>query len=147
MLHASAFFTTIDGEVHHQGALRAPAGLIGIGVLPHQDEESERIFAQLVKRNAVNLHSPASQSVVFYSSQDPELIEKECGPCWQIPKRREETKESKAKVKFQNANCKMTVWPLAMVSLPSFYIRQTSSLRDFVVDFVPACPGQERVRK
>jgi uncharacterized membrane protein YadS len=30
--------------------------------------------------------------------------------------------KAKAKVKFQNANCKMTVWPLAMVSIPSFLL-------------------------
>jgi hypothetical protein len=70
------FFTTIDGEVHHKARYQPLPGLIGIGVLPRPDEESERIFAKLVERNAVNLHSPASQSAVFYSSQDPALIEK-----------------------------------------------------------------------
>jgi hypothetical protein len=70
------FFTTIDGEVHHKARYQPLPRLIGIGVLPRPDEESERIFTKLVEKNAVNLHSPASQSTVFYSSQDPALIEK-----------------------------------------------------------------------
>jgi hypothetical protein len=31
-----------------------------------------------------------------------------------------ENKEDNAKVKFQNANCQMLAWSLAMVPLPSF---------------------------
>lgn len=70
------FFTKIDGEVHHKARYRPLPRLIGIGVLPRPDEESEQIFAKLVERNAINLHSPAARSVVFYHSHDQNEIEK-----------------------------------------------------------------------
>jgi len=68
------FFTKIDGEVHHKARYNPLPGLIGIGVLPRPEEESERIFTKLVKRNAINLHSPLSQSAVYYRSQSREQI-------------------------------------------------------------------------
>ena len=68
------FFTKIHGEVHHKARYKPLPRLIGIGVLPGPEEESERIFRKLVERNAVNLHSPASQSAIYYRSQSPEQI-------------------------------------------------------------------------
>lgn len=68
------FFTKIDGEVHHKARYKPLPCLMGIGVLPRPEEESERIFTKLVERNAINLHSPASQSAVYYSSQSREQI-------------------------------------------------------------------------
>ena len=68
------FFTKIGGEVHHKARYKPLPRIIGIGVLPHAEGDSERIFAKLVERNAINLHSPGSQSAVYYSSQDPESI-------------------------------------------------------------------------
>lgn len=68
------FFTKIDGEVHHKARYKPLPCLIGIGVLPCHEEETERIFTKLVEKNAINLHSPASQSAVYYSSQNPEQI-------------------------------------------------------------------------
>ena len=69
------FFTRINGEVHHKARYMTLPSILGVGILPRPEEESEQIFAELVKRNAVNLHSPAVQSVVYYLSQDPEQIE------------------------------------------------------------------------
>lgn len=69
------FFTRIGGEVHHKARYRPLPRLLGVGVLPHPDGEYEQIFAKLVERNAINLHSPASQSVVLYASHDREQME------------------------------------------------------------------------
>ena len=55
----SPFFTQIDGEVHHRPRYARYPRCIGVGVLPEPDAESEAIFAQLVARNALNLHTPA----------------------------------------------------------------------------------------
>jgi len=45
-----------------------------VGVLPHPDEESERIFKTLIGRNAINMHNPAHAACVVYEDQsDPEL--------------------------------------------------------------------------
>ena len=64
------FFTKIDGEVHHKARYQHLPNLIGIGILPGPEEESEQIFAKLVERNAINIHSPSVQSAVYYLSQD-----------------------------------------------------------------------------
>ncbi len=71
------FFTKINGEVHHKPRYNPLPDLIGIGVLPNQDAESERIFRDLVSRNATNLHSRLSQSAILYESQNPESLAKE----------------------------------------------------------------------
>jgi multimeric flavodoxin WrbA len=71
------FFKKVEGEIHHQARYQPLPSLIGIGVLPGPDEESERIFTKLVARNAINIHSPSSHSAVFYKHQDREFIRKE----------------------------------------------------------------------
>jgi multimeric flavodoxin WrbA len=60
------FFIHVRGEIHHP--LRYPNGekrLAVVGVLPAPDQESERIFHDLVGRNAINLHAEPF-SVVLY---------------------------------------------------------------------------------
>lgn len=69
------FFMKIGDEVHHKARYKSLPNLIGIGTLPRPDEESERIFTDVVNRNSINLHSRSSQSAVFYSSHDPEFIQ------------------------------------------------------------------------
>ncbi|HWR57614.1 MAG TPA: NAD(P)H-dependent oxidoreductase [Thermodesulfovibrionales bacterium] len=68
------FFTKIDGEVHHKARYESLPRLICIGVLPGPEDESERLFTKLVKRNAINFHSPAAQAIIIYHSQDREQI-------------------------------------------------------------------------
>ena len=65
----SPFFMKINGEVHHKPRYVRYPRLMGIGVLPHADKESEKIFKTLVKRNALNLHVPAHIAGVIVSSQ------------------------------------------------------------------------------
>jgi multimeric flavodoxin WrbA len=62
------FFTQIDGEVHHQKRYERYPSLIGLGTLPQHDAESERLFATLVKRNAINFHSPAQATHVVVNA-------------------------------------------------------------------------------
>ena len=65
----SPFFMKIDGEVHHKPRYVRYPRLMGVGVLPHADKESEKIFKTLVKRNAINLHVPAHIAGVILSDQ------------------------------------------------------------------------------
>ena len=65
----SPFFMRINGEVHHKPRYVRYPRLMGVGVLPHADKESEKIFKTLVKRNALNLHVPAHIAGVIVSSQ------------------------------------------------------------------------------
>jgi multimeric flavodoxin WrbA len=71
------FFIKIDGEVHHKSRYERYPSLMGIGVLPNEDKESEQSFKTLVNRNAINFHSPIHTAGVIISNQDKKLIREE----------------------------------------------------------------------
>lgn len=66
------FFITVKGEVHYRPRHARYPCLVGIGVLPHRDTESARVFEALVARNALNLHSPASAAGVVVPQEGME---------------------------------------------------------------------------
>ena len=53
-------FTTINGEMHHKARYEKKPKLLAIGYNPQHDEDSTRIFRELVHRNALNMDNPAS---------------------------------------------------------------------------------------
>jgi hypothetical protein len=65
----SPFFTRIEGETHHRPRYQRYPRLVGLGLLPEADRDSEQIFAALVSRNAINMHAPASASGVVWGNQ------------------------------------------------------------------------------
>lgn len=67
-------FMRVEGEVHHQPRYERYPRLMGLGVLPRADEESEGIFRTLVSRNAINIHAPAHVGGVVLSSQSKDAI-------------------------------------------------------------------------
>jgi multimeric flavodoxin WrbA len=71
------FFTKIDGEVHHKPRYERYPQLMGVGVSPQADKESERIFETLVRRNALNMHAPAHAAGVVYRNQEANEIQDE----------------------------------------------------------------------
>jgi hypothetical protein len=73
------FFEKIDGEVHHK--IRYPRNpvYVGIGLLPGDDQESERIFRKLIERNAMNSHSPAHAALVVSGGMGSDIIRSEFG--------------------------------------------------------------------
>jgi hypothetical protein len=73
----SPFFIKIHGEVHHRPRYDRYPSFFGIGLLPDQDVESERIFRELVRRNAVNYHSPVHGACTVYRTQPPEEMRSE----------------------------------------------------------------------
>ena len=52
-------FTRVHGETHHPRRYRRYPRLVAVGVQPHADAQSERIFRFLVARNALTMHAPA----------------------------------------------------------------------------------------
>jgi hypothetical protein len=57
-------------ELHHALRYPRPARLLGIGVAPEYDEASARVFDLLIKRTALNFHSPAYASGVVCQGHD-----------------------------------------------------------------------------
>ncbi len=66
------FFAEIDGEIHHQPRYEKNPKFLAVGYMPHHDKESERIFTELVDRNAINMHSPENH-VEFITDQEADL--------------------------------------------------------------------------
>jgi hypothetical protein len=64
----SPFFTKIQGEVHHRPRYERYPRLLGLGVLAEPDAESQRLFSQLVARNALNLHAPCHASGIVHGA-------------------------------------------------------------------------------
>ncbi len=62
----SPFFTQVEGETHHHKRYERYPRLLGVGLLPSADQESEQIFDTLVRRNALNFYPPAYASGVIY---------------------------------------------------------------------------------
>jgi multimeric flavodoxin WrbA len=69
------FFTKINGEIHHGARYEQNANVVGLGVLPKPDEESEKIFQTLLSRNAINMHAPAHSAKIVYYTDDASAIE------------------------------------------------------------------------
>jgi hypothetical protein len=70
----SPFFRRIDGETHHRRRYARYPALLGVGLLPGPDLEDEALFRALVRRNAINLHSPAQAADVFYHCDHPDEV-------------------------------------------------------------------------
>jgi multimeric flavodoxin WrbA len=60
------FFTKRRGEIHHPQRYDQPTRLLAFGALPSPDAEAERIFHDLVRRNALNLDTIMTESRIFY---------------------------------------------------------------------------------
>ena len=65
------------GELHHVPRYPRPARLLGIGVAPAHGEASARVFDLLVRRTALNYHSPAYASGVLVEGLDAGRIRAE----------------------------------------------------------------------
>jgi len=66
----SPFFTRVHGEVHHRRRYGKYPRVLGIGEVPCDDPESEKIFRTLVRRNGINFYSPACEAAVVQSGQE-----------------------------------------------------------------------------
>ena len=56
----SPFFTTVDGETHHQKRYSKYPSVITVGWADQPNAQAEAVFRHLVHRNAINMYSPAS---------------------------------------------------------------------------------------
>lgn len=65
------FFIKTHGEIHHPPRYPRRRSLLAIGTLPAADAEAERIFHNLVQRNAINFGSVMTASRVFLESASP----------------------------------------------------------------------------
>ena len=69
------FFRLVKGEVHHVKRYARYPGIVGIGVCSDgvADPDEEELFETLVRRNAINLHAPASATCVISVTEDDDV--------------------------------------------------------------------------
>jgi len=66
------FFRTIKGEVHHVKRYAKYARLVGLGLLPAHNPVEEELFDRLIRRNAINMHAPATAVEVICARDEEE---------------------------------------------------------------------------
>jgi len=64
------YFVKRQGEAHHPLRYERRRALLVLGTLPAADPEAERIFRHLVGRNAINLASVRTESLVVYGGDE-----------------------------------------------------------------------------
>lgn len=73
----SPFFMKINGEIHHKPRYKYYPKSISIGILAKENREMAEIFKNLVKRNAINMHSFVYKCGIFLHTQPPKKISSE----------------------------------------------------------------------
>lgn len=73
----SPFFMILNNEMHHKPRYDKYPNVLGLGVMPRQDKQSEQIFSKLIERNALNMHTPIHHAEVLISDQGPEIIKQQ----------------------------------------------------------------------
>jgi len=73
----SPFFETVGGEVHHTRRYPRFPDYLALGVQREPDEEGARLFADLARRNAVNIRSRIHRAGVFPAGKSAEVLRPE----------------------------------------------------------------------
>jgi len=73
---AQPFFRKVHGETHHVPRYDRQWPVLVIGTLPAPDPESEQLFADLVRRNGINLNALTCQSGFLYDHEAPDAKRK-----------------------------------------------------------------------
>jgi len=71
----SPMFKRVKGEIHHVKRYARYPRLAGIGILPDRNEEEGEIFETLIRRNAINMHTPAIESTVYCVTDTDETVQ------------------------------------------------------------------------
>jgi multimeric flavodoxin WrbA len=58
------FFVKVHGEIHHPQRYEKRRKILAVGTLPAADAEAERIFRELVQRNAANMNPLTTDACV-----------------------------------------------------------------------------------
>lgn len=69
----SPFFTTINGEIHHQRRYPRYPDTLTIGWMDAPDVQAEAIFRHLAGRNAINMYAPTSVCGIVDSTADVDV--------------------------------------------------------------------------
>jgi len=70
----SPFFASIEGETRHRKRYDRYPSMLALGVAVQEDAEAEALFKELVRRNALNMHSPKYAVQVLRAGESAEVV-------------------------------------------------------------------------
>ena len=88
------FFTTIDGEIHHQKRYERYPDLLIIGWLGEPDEQAESIFRNLAWRNSINFYAKVHGCAILYGNQSETVMKEKLTRCLERVERHESDPEA-----------------------------------------------------
>ncbi len=75
------FFTTIDGEIHHEKRYENYPNMLTIGWQSQPDEQSDSIFRYLAWRNAINMYPKVHVCGILYRNQQEKVMKETLNRC------------------------------------------------------------------
>ncbi|TLU87315.1 MAG: NAD(P)H dehydrogenase [Chlorobium sp.] len=75
------FFTTIDGEIHHQKRYDKYPDVLIIGLLSEPDEQTESIFRNLAWRNSINFYAKVHVCDILYRNRSESVMKEQLSHC------------------------------------------------------------------
>jgi len=131
----SPFFTTINGETHHQKRYAAYPRVLTIGWLdaPHADAES--IFRHLAFRNAINMHASSNVCGIAYKTQsDSELSDSLQHSLYQIERCHRDPEPALPALNISSAEQTLVRRALLLVGSPRTRKSSSASLGEYLFE-------------
>jgi len=129
------FFTTIDGEIHHQKRYDNYPNVLIIGWLSVPDEQTESIFRNLAWRNSINFYAKVHVCDILYRNQPESVMKKQLNRCLERVERHDSDAEiTLPSIKHSSVPATPLRRALLLVGSPRMQKSTSSSLGSYLFD-------------
>ena len=129
------FFTTIDGEIHHQKRYDKYPNLLIIGWLSEPDEQAESIFRNLAWRNSINFYAKVYVCDILYGSQPEGVMKEQLNYCLdRVGRHDSDTETTLPFIKHSSAPTTPLCRALLLVGSPRMQKSTSSSLGSYLFE-------------
>ena len=129
------FFTTIDGEIHHEKRYDKYPDVLVIGWLSEPDEQAESIFRNLAWRNSINFYAKVHVCDILYQNQPESVMKEQLSHCLDRVERHEsDSDETLPHIKHSSAPATSLRRALLLVGSPRIQKSSSSSLGSYLFE-------------
>lgn len=129
------FFTTIDGEIHHQKRYDNYPDVLIIGWLEEPDAEAESVFRNLAWRNSINFYAKSHVCGILYGTQSERVTKEQLVRLFEKVVRREsDTEASLPTITCSSAPATPVQRALLLVGSPRLEKSSSSSLGSYLFE-------------
>ncbi|MFZ4526687.1 MAG: NAD(P)H-dependent oxidoreductase [Chlorobium sp.] len=129
------FFTTIDGELHHQKRYDNYPDVLIIGWLAEQDAQTESIFRNLAWRNSINFYAKAHVCGILYGTQSERVLNEQLNHLFEKVVRQESDEEAMLPaITTSSAQATPVQRALLLVGSPRLEKSSSSSLGSYLFE-------------